>query len=268
MEKSKRVVSTRTMILLFAAVILCALGLAGAINVTMAQTEGWRESEIHHADIEQTHIGVALMEQTGAGKLQAVSTGEAAGSDGATGSLLADKATLLGADAQMVPGKPYDEMITVRNASSMDEYVRVTIYKNWSNADGTKLDNAQLSPDLIELGINKEDWLYSESESTPERAVYYLTSVLPQGADAPALVNSIALSSDVVTNKDALTKAAQNLGLVTTTVEGDVTTTSIAANINLAARVDSVQTNSVRAAAKSAWGVDIEALGLDWGKGA
>ena len=48
MEKSKRAISARTLILLFAAVVLCALGLAGAVNVTQAQLTAY--SEEHRAD--------------------------------------------------------------------------------------------------------------------------------------------------------------------------------------------------------------------------
>ena len=149
MEKSKRAISARTLILLFAAVVLCALGLAGAVNVTQAQLTAY--SEEHRADIEQTHLGVALTEKTGTNKLQEVNVGEAAGGNGQSASLLADETALLAGDPQMIPGKMYDERISVRNASNMDEYVRVNIYKYWTDEQAAKVD---LDPTLIELAIN------------------------------------------------------------------------------------------------------------------
>lgn len=242
MEKSKRAISARTLILLFAAVVLCALGLAGAVNVTQAQLTAY--SEEHRADIEQTHLGVALTEKTGTNKLQEVNVGEAAGGNGQSASLLADETALLAGDPQMIPGKMYDERISVRNASNMDEYVRVNIYKYWTDEQAAKVD---LDPTLIELAINDAGWVKSEDESTDERLVYYLPEVLAAGADGPELVTQVGLKADVA--KDDFKTAVKTLGL------DEV-------QINLEARVDSIQTHNAAQAAKSAWGVDIATLGI------
>ncbi len=242
MEKSKRAISARTLILLFAAVVLCALGLAGAVNVTQAQLTAY--SEEHRADIEQTHLGVALTERTGANELQEVNVGEAAGGDGQSASLLADEAALLAGDPQMIPGKMYDERISVRNASNMDEYVRVNIYKYWTDEKAKRVD---LDPALIELAINDSGWVKSDDESTDERLVYYLPEVLEAGADGPELVTQVGLNADVA--KDDFKAAVKTLGL-----DG--------VQMNLEARVDSIQTHNAAKAAKSAWGVDIATLGI------
>lgn len=287
MEKSKRAISARTLILLFAAVILCALGLTGVINVTQAQLVAY--SEEHRADIEQTHIGVALVEATGAEadaadpKWRVVNKGEAAGTDGlsldsAEGKLLAqtdadsDELLLLGGDPQMIPGKAYDEMVSVRNSSGMDEYVRVTIYKYWSDGEN-KISPEALSPELIELDIadgEGDAWVRSEKESTAERDVYYLRTKLDANATAAPLVTGVKLSADVA--KDDFVDKVRALGLKAASEDleaasEDGASKALSVQVNLEARVDSVQTHSVRAAAKSAWGVDIaelNELGLEW----
>ncbi len=255
MEKSKRAVSARTLILLFTAVVLCALGLAGAVNVTQAQLTAY--SEEHRADIEQTHLGVALIENTGSKGWDQINIGEAAGTPVKNAALLSDTDALLDDDPQMIPGKMYDEQISVRNASNMDEYVRVTIYKYWTDKPKTdeSAKKVDLDPTLIELAINDAEWVKSEAESTDERLVYYLPRVLVARADdpvdGPVLVKQVGLSSDVA--KDAFKAEVKALGLEKV-------------HMNLEARVDSVQTHSVAKAAKSAWGVDIDKLGLNWGK--
>ena len=51
------------MILLIGAVLLCAIGLTGAVGATQAALSF--ESEQYQARMAQTHKGDALMEQTG-----------------------------------------------------------------------------------------------------------------------------------------------------------------------------------------------------------
>lgn len=293
MENGKRSISRRTLLLLFAAVLFCAAGLMGAVATTQAQLTFF--SEEHRADIEQTHLGVALVEKTGQEALseespwRIVAKGEAAGTQDIDipadkeGKLLAETAVdpegaptdellVLGGDAHMVPGKTYPELVSVRNASDdMEEYVRVTVRRFWTDDAGNKLP--ELDPALIELDVNDgygDAWVHSAEESTPERQVYYLKTRLLAAAseayaDPQALITGIRLSTAVA--EDAFADQLKELGLAQTaeTPEGSVLTT-MKAHVNLFAQVDTVQTNSAVQAAKSAWGVDVEGLGLQWGR--
>lgn len=185
-------------------------------------------SEQYVAGIQQTHLGVELTENG------VVVEGE----DALLGQMLAG-------DNQMIPGKQYAEALSVQNGTDMGEYVRLTVRKYWETADGAK--TPALDPALIELISDSEDWVKSEAESTAEREVYYYKHILDPNADAmsPA-VSAIALDPAVMSE----------LG------EG------VSARVALAAQVDSVQTSYAVAAAKSAWGVDVQALGLTWNEGA
>lgn len=251
------------MILLIGAVLLCAIGLTGAVGATQAALSF--ESEQYQARMAQTHLGVALMEQSGASEEAIVVN---VGDEGTRlkfegskeGKLLqqmsgeGEDATLvvLDGDKQMIPNKPYTEKIFAKNASNMSEYVRLTIRKYWVDGDGNKLYNAD--PALIELGVAKDSgWKLSEAESTDEMLVFYFAGALEAGATTPAVIDSIKLSSAVVEANDRL-KA----------LVGEDGNTQIC----LAAEVDAVQTSHVADAVKSAWGVDLgtlkESIGLNW----
>ncbi len=294
MVHEDRSISARTLVLLGAAVLCCALGLAGAIGTTQAQLT--YHSQEHRADIEQTHLGIALIEKTGSEILsgespwRVVAKGEAAGTqdiqiaEGKEGKLLAEvrpdaegnaasDLLILGGDAHMVPGKTYPEAVSVRNASADQEgYVRVTLRRYWSDDAGNKLPT--VDPALIELDINDEAgdaWVFSEGESTPERLVYYLKERLPSAQDAAygdpqPLITGVRLSSAVA--ERSFEELLDQLGLMVTTTDENgknpVTTASL--KVNLFAQVDAVQTHNAPQAAKSAWGVDVDRLGLSWGR--
>ena len=146
--------------------------------------------------------------------------------------LLADPEALLGGDAQMIPGKAYAERLSAVNTTDMGEYVRLTVRKYWADADGTK--NPLLDPALIQLTYDSEDWVLNPEESTDERLVFYYRHLLD--AHEAAIDPSVS------------------------TATGDFSQCRVA----LSAQVDSVQINYADDAAKSAWGVDVDALGLEW----
>lgn len=251
------------MILLIGAVLLCAIGLTGAVGATQAALT--YESEDYQARIAQTHLGVALMEQSGESEDAIVvnvgGEAERLGFKGSKdGKLLQQKSgegedaslLVLAGDKKMIPNKPYTEKIFAKNASNMDEYVRLTIRKFWINANGEKLYN--ISPALIELGIaEKSGWKLSEDESTDEMLVFYFTGALAAGQMTPAVIDSIKLSPAVTEMSEYL--KSMNAG-------------SADLQICLAAEVDAVQTNHVADAVKSAWGVNLDdlnkTLGLGW----
>lgn len=225
-----------------ALIVLCAVlvGCLAMIAVTPARSALVFQSEEYEAEIQQTHIGVVLTEN-----------GKEISGDGA---LIADPRVLLGEDTSLEIGKLYNEELSVRNASGdMDEYVRLTVRKYWAAASEAAQNETPvvsktdaLNPAYITLAYDadsKGDWVFSSEESNDERLVFYYKHVLKAGEDAatPA-VTAIGVDESL---KNATESYADCW-------------------LGLAAQVDSVQVNNAPAAAKSAWGVDVEALGLDW----
>lgn len=221
------------LIVLAAALVGCVVMMA----VSPARSALTYFSGEYVAEIQQTHIGVALTEN------------DAVVPEG--GNLIADSSALLkrptadnpdNVDQFMIPGEVYSERLSVQNRSSdMDEYVRLTVRKYWADADGAK--NPLLDPALIQLTYDTEDWVLNPEESTDERLVFYYRHLLDahEAAAAPA-VKTIAIDPSV------------------STATGDFSQCRVA----LSAQVDSVQINYADDAAKSAWGVDVDALGLEW----
>jgi len=234
------------------ALIALAAALAGCLvmmAVSPARSALTYFSGEYVAEIQQTHIGVALTEND-----KVIPEG---------GALIADPAALLKnptaddpqhVDDFMQPGHVYDERLSVQNRSSdMDEYVRLTVRKYWATgeeADGkrayTRVKTDKLNPALIKLQFtdkSAQHWVRAEDECTAEREVFYYKTVLRKGESAawPA-VTGISIDPAI---KD---------------VREDYSNCWLA----LEAQVDSVQVNSAPDAAKSAWGVDVAALGLDW----
>ena len=73
-------------------------------------------------------------------------------------------------------GQMYDESLTVKNTGQIDQYVRVSVYKYWTE-DGKRTD---LDPALIKLETGK-GWVEDKSASTPERTVLYCTDKVAVG---------------------------------------------------------------------------------------
>lgn len=152
---------------------------------------------------------------------------------------------LMTTGGEMIPGKAYQEEISAQNETDMGEYVRITVRKYWETPDGAK--DATVDPKLILLEPDdNSDWVLNPAESTDERLVFYYKHVL----DPKAKANTPALST-ITLDSDVLKKLGEGF-------EGRVA---------LSAQVDSVQTSYAVDAAKSAWGVDVKALGLDWNEG-
>lgn len=228
MENTKTISSRSIILMIVGALILLGLGAAGIVQSSRAQLAYFSEDYV--AGIGQTHLGVNLTENG------VVVEGEDA--------LLADggKAMLSG-DSQMIPGKAYPEAISVENDTDMGEYVRLTVRKYWENADGIK--TPAIDPALIELTCNSEDWVLNQDECTPERLVFYYKYALdPHAQAATPAVSAITLDPAVLS----------------------VLAEDASVRVGLSAQVDSVQTSHAADAAKSAWGVDIAKLGLEWGE--
>lgn len=242
---------TRIILIVLAAALV---GCVAMMAVSPARSALTYFSGEYVAEIQQTHIGVALTEGTGDREDALVPEG---------GALIADAQALLkrptaeapdNVDTYMVPGEVYSERLSVQNRSSdMDEYVRLTVRKYWATgaeADGdaadTRVKNAGLNPALIKLQFTDESaqhWVRAADECTAEREVYYYKAALPAGeaAEYPA-ITGISIDPSIKEAREDYSNCW----------------------LALEAQVDSVQVNNAHDAAKSAWGVDVSELGLNW----
>ena len=151
-------------------------------------------------------------------------------------------------------GKTYGEELSVENRGTIDSYVRVILYRNWTK-DGEKADT-ELSPDLIELNLTGNGWIVDEDASTAERTVLYYTRVLPSGQETSPFSDWIRIAPSI---GDKVTETR-------TTADGWTTVTTEFAydgyRFNIKVEADAVQTHNAAEAVKSAWGVDVS-IGAD-----
>lgn len=148
-------------------------------------------------------------------------------------------------------GKTYREELAVTNSGTIDQYVRVTIYKYWINGSGEKVQT--LSPELIDLHlVNGGVWIVDPAASTRERTVLYYNHILSAGATTPALCDTLTVSDQVAAKVTQTTSEKVVDGIKYTTI-----TTSYDYNgvqFQIEAKVDAVQTHSAEDAIWSAWG--------------
>lgn len=231
---------TRIMLIaLSAGLVVCLV----MMTVSPARSALVFQSDDYVAEIQQTHIGVTLTENGVDVDPDAKGVGKLLDQDAGWQIVNASTGAV---EEFMAPGQVYREFLSVKNVSAdMDEYVRLTVRKYWAaGEDGEPQKSATLDPALIELVLDDEfdeNWVRSDAECTDEREVYYYRPVLEKNTAAAPAVAGIRVS-DAIKN-----------------VKQDYSNCYLA----LSAQVDSVQVNNAAAAAKSAWGVDVQALGLD-----
>jgi hypothetical protein len=166
-----------------------------------------------------------------------------------TGVLLAN---LLEEGESLKLGKAYPEAISVTNSGTIDQYVRVRIYRYWLDADGNKLQN--LSPDLIDLDLlcdatgSDSGWLLDDTASTPERTVLYYDRILPVGDTTPALSDTLRVDGMVASKVTTIETTQDGYTTILTTYDYD------GVRFQLEAQVDAVQTHNAQDAILSAWG--------------
>ena len=151
----------------------------------------------------------------------------------------------------MIPGKRYKERLGVTNSGSIDSYVRVILYKSWTDPKGNK--DTSLSPKLIDLNLlTGNGWVADENASTDERTVLYYTGILPAGESTPDFADTLKIDNSVADRvTETVSQDADGNKTITTVYEYD------GYRFNLEAEVDAVQTHNARDAIKSAWGVEV-----------
>ena len=142
-------------------------------------------------------------------------------------------------------GQLYEETITVTNTGTIDQYVRISVQKYWTE-DGKRTD---LDPDLIKLETGG-DWAIDEEASTPERTVLYYKEVLPAGETTSPAITKIGVDGKVATMATQTSKVSGDYTTITTTYDyNDL-------SFNLEVSADGIQDHNAKDAAISAWGVD------------
>ena len=224
MEKTKKKLSTLSIILL---VIAIGMLLFGGIGGTRAALT---ESDRHVSDLEMKQIDVTLNEN---------------GSP-VEGALLGD---LLG-DEPLKIGADYDEEITVTNPEGgIDEYVRAVVYKYWTTDTGKHTD---LSPELIRVKFG-EKWKIDKDLTTEERTVLYYDGILEAGAESEPLVTAIGIDDSLATLmvENEPVKNADGTTTISYTYKYD------GIEFGLKVEADAVQTHNAKDAIRSAWGIEV-----------
>ena len=244
MMKNKKKVSHSTKvtaILMVAAVVLLLSSARGSTRAALVD-----QSENYTAEIGVSQIGVSLLENGNIVGSRDYSGSGDVWNGPPEGKLLTG---LLGENEEFVIGKKYDEVLSVRNTGTIDEYVRVRLYKSWQYADGRK--ETALSPDLIKVNLPGNGWIEDAGDSTEERTVLYYPNILRSGEETPAFADSVRIDSAIMT-KVKESRTEEN-GVITITQEFSYN----GVNFYLKAEVDAVQTHNAQDAIKSAWGVDV-----------
>lgn len=163
----------------------------------------------------------------------------------AKGELLSN---MLSADEEFKLGKTYSEELKVTNSGTINQYVRVTVYKYWLNADGEKMRN--LAPELIDLNLVNldSDWILDESSSTSERTVLYYNKLLKAGESTPIFSDTLTIDGILASKVTETVSKDGEYTVVTTSYDYDGVT------FMLEARVDAVQEHNGEDAILSAWG--------------
>ena len=234
-----------TLILFAAAAILLACSVVEPARAALTYF-----SNDYTMQMEIQDIGVTLVEKSAKGTKD-ISSRDYLGSDDkwrqTKGALLTDM--LKETNGELVIGRAYQEELSVRNTGTIDQYVRVRIFKSWTNEKGEKVNT--LAPSLIELNLTNNGWIVDEAASTEERTVLYWPHILKVGESTPALCDRIQISNAIMSKVTETQETKDGLTTITTTYCYDGMT------FNLEAEVDAVQTHNAAAAIKSAWGVDV-----------
>ena len=236
-----RKISKRTLLLAVAAILLFTVG-----GFAAAQAPGV-VSEDYRAEFELDHIAVNLLEN---GKPL-------------DGNLLGDYGYSKdgGKYANLVPGKTYKEEIAAKNATDVDQYIRITVHKYWVDKNGNR--DTSKNPDLIRLtyngsGYNDGAWQLNKDESTAERSVYYYSNALKGNETAKPVLNQLQIDDSIVPRKvldddgnpvDGVTVKTDEDGVTTYTYEYDGYRACVEAD------VQALQPHNINDAIKSVWGV-------------
>ena len=222
-----------------------AAGLLASSSIGGARAALTYYSETYTSRVQMYDIGVTLLENG-----QEVSWRNY-DSKRDNGSWQEEKGALL---EDMVPegdslriGVWYPEELKVQNSGTINQYVRVSLYKYWLNGEGQK--EQTLTPDLIDLELKTDNgWMIDEESSTDERTILYYNRVLETGETSPAFAGRLKIDQSVTAKVTQTTEKTANGSKIITTYDYD------GVQFCIEATVDAVQEHNVEDAVWSAWG--------------
>jgi len=252
-------INKKTSLIVSIVMMAAAAGLLAVSGIGVTRAVLLDPSEHFSAHVEMYDIGVSLTEGGRTVSYRNYDhTVNADGSRNATGTWSLGQEELL---STMVPegehfqiGKTYPEELAVANSGSINEFVRVTVYKYWKDKDGNKVTN--LDPSLIDVEWNNVggDWfLASENDET---AVLYYTHLLHGSDETGGAVSTSPFTKSLTVYLD---DALKNDYTVTTSSDGNTVIynyTYDGYSFCLEAKVDAVQEHNAEDAILSAWGVN------------
>ena len=240
MKKRKHIITSPVLFFSAAAVLL----LLSTVGSTRAALTYYSDS--YEMNVEVSSIGVSLLENgtiiSNRNYTEQGWVSNHVGEDGEPRGILLEGR--FQGDEKLVPGKQYEETLSVQNSGQIDSYVRVILYRSWADAAGRR--DTRLNPELIQLdglGETGNGWIVDESASTKERTVLYYQRPLAQGEETSLLCTGLRIDPEV------LKKAETENGQTSYLYNGY--------RFFLEAEVDAVQTHNAEDAIKSAWGVDV-----------
>ncbi|QTU84310.1 hypothetical protein [Xiamenia xianingshaonis] len=237
------------------ALFALAIALLAFAGVGGAQASLTYMSEVYAAQLELPDIGITLQEN-GADVSWRDYTGgndvwdqDSNNPDDATRGLLTQN--MLPDGEQLMLGRTYPEVLTVKNTGTIDHYTRVKVSRYWVDENDQKLP--ELSPDLIDLHlVLGEGWVEDEAARTAERCVLYYTKPLASGEVTSPFADTLTISPAVAA-KVRTTEERSDGGFTTITTEYDYN----GVRFIVEAEADAVQDHNAVDAIKSAWGVDV-----------
>lgn len=247
MRKIKQFISTPAATVV-AFVLAAALLLTSGIGGARAALTYY--SETYAARVSMSSIGVTLNEND-----MAVSYRNY-GADGEwrqeTGALLSG---MLAEGETVKPGAPYEERLSVTNSGNIGQYVRVSVHRYWTDAEGNK--KTEVSPAMVGLKLRDADiaaippdsgWLVDPEASTDERTVLYYNKVLAPGETTPLFADTLIIDSRVAAKVTQTEEEKDGGTVITTKYDYD------GYSFHVEAKVDAVQEHNAQDAVYSAWG--------------
>ena len=240
MKRIKRFLKSpaATMISFFLAVGLLLFSTIGGARAALTYF-----SDTYVSRVQTSNIGVTLLENGREIAKRDYNETSDGTLDESTGVLLAN---LLAKDEKFAVGKKYKEELSVKNSGTIDQYVRVSVFRYWLKDE--KKDRT-LSPELIGLNLVNVggDWLLDETSTTEERIVLYYSKLLKAGETSSLFADSIKIDNMIAT------KVTQ------VPVEGKKNTIRTVYDYDgmqfcVEAKVDAVQNHNAEDAIWSAWG--------------
>ncbi len=220
-----------------------AVGLLASSSVGGARAALTYYSETYTSRVQMYDIGVTLLENDKEISWRNYDSRKD------NGSWLEEKGVLL---ENMVPegekfkiGVWYPEELKVMNSGTINQYVRVSLYKYWLDENGEKVQT--LTPDLIDLELQTDNgWMIDEESSTDERTILYYNRVLETGETSPAFAGRLKIDQSVTAKVTQTTEKTANGSKIITNYDG--------VQFCIEATVDAVQEHNVEDAVWSAWG--------------